>query len=208
MSPDLGGALDGKKLAVFDSDGTLIDSRQAHRSFYGKLKSELGLGPLSAQEEDFAFISTQAQIIERIVPPELRERARGLAPRLRREYFDPLVVAEPGLVGFLEDLRGKGLLLAVNTNAGSEVLRIYERLGLGLFFEVVVTADDVARPKPDPEGVGLILERLDCRTRESVFVGDSVIDQGTAANAGLSFWAYGNPGLEADLHLAGYQTRG
>ena len=208
MSPKSLAALARKRVAVFDSDGTLVDSRAAHRSFYGRLKSELGLGPLSAREEDFVFISTQEQIIEGLVPEELRPEARGIAPGLRLRFFDPLVRLQPGLIPFLDRLRERGLRLAVNTNAGAEVARIHEGLGLSPYFEAVVTADDVVRPKPDPEGVGLILERFGVSPSESLFVGDSIIDQQTAANAGLSFWAFNNPALRADLHLADYGSWG
>jgi phosphoglycolate phosphatase len=146
-------------LVIFDSDGTLIDSRASHRSFYRKLKSELGLGPLVIEEE-YCFFSTQGQIIEWIIPEELWPKARELAPGLRLRYFDPLVRFPPGLMPFLDQLRQRDIHLVVNTNAGREALRIYKRLGLDYYLRAVFTADDVAKPKPDPEGVDLILSGL------------------------------------------------
>lgn len=192
------------RAVVFDSDGTLIDTRPAHRSFYGRLKAELGLPELTSEEENFAFISTQNQIIERIIPPGLKSRANRLAPGLRLQFFNPLIDREPGIVRFLEGLKAKGLRLAVNTNAGREVLEIYRRVGLEGFFELIVTADDVDRPKPDEQGVELILAEFGLDPDRIVFIGDSIIDQQTAANAEVRFWAYNNPHLIADRHLDDY----
>lgn len=196
--------MDPIQAIIFDSDGTLIDSRAAHRSLYGRLKAELGLPGLTAEEEEVAFISTQSQTIERVFPPELCPRARNLADSLRPTYFLPLVVQQPHLAAFLERLVEQKIRLAVNTNAGGEAREIYRRLGLSRFFELVVTADDVSRPKPDSQGVDLILKAFSLGPAQVVFVGDSIIDQRTAVGAGVRFWAYGNSGLTADRHVTDY----
>jgi len=189
---------------IFDSDGTLIDSRAAHRSFYGRLKQDLGLEPLSTAEEDFVFISTFDKALQRLIPPGLRRQAREAAEDLRASHFHPLVKAQPGLEPVLDHLAGLGLRKAVNTNAGREVLEIYDRLNLSRFLDLVVTADDVDRPKPELEGVLRILGRLGFEASAAVFIGDSIIDQQTAQKAGVRFWAYNNDSLEAEVHLAGY----
>ena len=196
------------KAVIFDSDGTLIDTRAAHRSFYGRLKLDLGLAPLSAEEEDFVFVSSFDQALARLIPPGLSPKARAAAEGLRMSHFHPLVRSQPGIEPFLDHLRRANLNLAVNTNAGHEVHGIYQRLSLSRFFDLVITADDVGRPKPDPEGVRRILGSLGLEPAGAVFIGDSGIDQQTAAQAGIRFWAYKNDRLRAEAHLAEYSITG
>jgi len=98
-------------------------------------------------------------------------------------------------------LNDVGVALAVNTNSGKEARTVLERLGVKLLFDLIVSADDVSRPKPDPEGVRMIMRRLGVEPDRTIYVGDSSIDQTTAREAGIAFWAYRDPELEADLHF-------
>jgi pyrophosphatase PpaX len=52
-------------------------------------------------------------------------------------------------------------------------------------FDVVVGADDVTRPKPDPEPVRLALERLGAHPSGAVFIGDSRHDLVSGRAAGV-----------------------
>ena len=51
----------------------------------------------------------------------------------------------------------------------------------------IVYATEVA-PKPSPEGLFLIAERNGCLPKEIAFIGDSLVDEETAKNAGVSFY--------------------
>jgi phosphoglycolate phosphatase len=55
--------------------------------------------------------------------------------------------------------------------------------------ELIIGADDVSRPKPDPEGIQLALRVLGVRAESTAYVGDHVVDAETATNAGVPFVA-------------------
>jgi phosphoglycolate phosphatase len=79
--------------------------------------------------------------------------------------------------------------LAVHTNKpGAMARRILEGLGVLGRFGAVVGGDEAPR-KPDPTGTLEIAARLGVRPEETVFVGDSRVDQETAAAAGIRFLA-------------------
>ncbi|RAU20402.1 phosphoglycolate phosphatase [Paramagnetospirillum kuznetsovii] len=92
----------------------------------------------------------------------------------------------PGVVETLEELRRRGLALAVCTNkpraATHEVLGA---LGLAEYFHVVVASDDAPAIKPDPAHVRVILERLGVSADAAVMVGDSINDILSARRAGV-----------------------
>jgi pyrophosphatase PpaX len=61
----------------------------------------------------------------------------------------------------------------------------FRRLGIERWFDVVVTCDDTAAHKPDPEPILLALERLGVRPEDAAYVGDSPFDVGAARAAGV-----------------------
>lgn len=64
-----------------------------------------------------------------------------------------------------------------------------ERYGLLSCLETVIGSGDVRRPKPDPEGLLLAMERMGVAPGETLFCGDTVLDAGAARNAGCAFAA-------------------
>ncbi len=62
-----------------------------------------------------------------------------------------------------------------------------EQVGLASEISVVVTKDDVQRPKPHPEGLLSALSQLDSHVQEAIYVGDTVVDYHTARNAPMPF---------------------
>ena len=59
----------------------------------------------------------------------------------------------------LSTIKSKGVMTAISTNRTNSMPYIMERFELEPYFDMVVTALDVERPKPDPESVNLILGR-------------------------------------------------
>jgi HAD superfamily hydrolase (TIGR01509 family) len=69
------------------------------------------------------------------------------------------------------------------------------------YFQKVVSCLDVAKPKPDPEGVQLILSAMSTEPDQAVYVGDAETDAATAETGGIHFVSYKNRGLTADAHI-------
>lgn len=172
------------RLAIFDLDGTLVDSMEDLSASVNHALGAVGLPPRTL-DEIRGFVGEGAR---RLV-------ARAVAPR--DELLEPALAAwwahyeahcldrtrpYPG-IGAL--LAGSGRALAVHTNKPGKLARkILEGLGLLPRFAVVVGGDDAPR-KPDPTGVQLILARVGATAEETVFVGDSLVDLATARAAGV-----------------------
>jgi phosphoglycolate phosphatase-like HAD superfamily hydrolase len=66
---------------------------------------------------------------------------------------------------------------------------------------MVVTALDVKNPKPHPESVEKIIEAFQLKKEETIFIGDSEIDQQAAKSSGVRFVAYKNKAIANDLYI-------
>ncbi len=59
--------------------------------------------------------------------------------------------------------------------------------GLEGYFSMAVGMEDVGVPKPDPESIYLVLQKLGVSKDRAYFVGDSEVDAIAARNAGIRF---------------------
>lgn len=90
----------------------------------------------------------------------------------------------PDTMPVLGTLRERGIHIAIVTNTSRQAAEaIFTKHGLSKYFDVVVTRNDVAQLKPDPQGIFLALERLP--DKAEFFVGDTRIDSEAAKNAGI-----------------------
>jgi HAD superfamily hydrolase (TIGR01509 family) len=90
-----------------------------------------------------------------------------------------------GVPEMLAALRAAGYPLGIVTGKGRHAWEVTDReLGLGAF-AVVVTDDDVAAPKPDPQGLLAAARELGMAPGELVYVGDSTGDLAAGRAAGM-----------------------
>jgi phosphoglycolate phosphatase len=113
---------------------------------------------------------------------------------LFHEYADRVMEASTiiyeDVCPILRRLRGARVQTGiVSTKLHYRLEGILRRNGLEAYIDIIVGADDVARPKPDPEGILLALRVLRVSRESAVYVGDHVVDAETARNAGVSFVA-------------------
>jgi len=194
------------RLAVFDLDGTLVDSLEDLWEAVNHALDGVGL-PRRTLEEVRGFVGEGAPLLVR----------RSIAPR--EDLFEPALAAwrahyEEHLLDHTRLFPGIGQLLAsapcalaVHTNKpGVMARRILDGLGVLGRFAAVVGGDEAPR-KPDPAGTLAILARAGVPAAEAVMVGDSRIDCATAAAAGIRFLAV-TWGLVpvAELEAAGART--
>jgi phosphoglycolate phosphatase-like HAD superfamily hydrolase len=191
---------------IFDCDGVLIDSFVANTVYYNKYRTHFNLPPMNAEDEIYTHIQNVYDSLRRIVPAELYDDA--LAYRSQIDYRDmlPFLTREPGIRRLLGWLKAQNFLLGVDTNRMDTVHLVFKAVDLEGYFHPVMTVANTAAPKPDPDGVRQILEDWGLPREEVVFLGDSSVDEHTAKNAGVDFWAFKNPDLDAKLLVPDFPT--
>lgn len=184
------------RLAIFDLDGTLVDSRQDLASAANAARAHLGLEPLPVEVVQTYVGEGSRNLVLRAIGPELKDRIDEALAAFFSYYAHHLIAATRVYPGVMELLAKLDCKKAVLTNKPGRYARpLCEGLGIAVPFELIWGEGDVPARKPDPRGVLELCEKLGVRPDEARFVGDSKIDAATAANAKIPFvgvtWGYG-----------------
>jgi HAD superfamily hydrolase (TIGR01509 family) len=158
---------------------------------------------LKEEEMEYVHTHTVYESIHFLFGREeaLEKNALTLMKQIDLRKYIVYLRMEPNLFQTLETLREKRIISAINTNRTTSMKHIMEKFGLWPFFDMVVTALDVQNPKPHPESVERIIQKFHLNKDETVFVGDSEVDQQTAKSSGVKFIAYKNRGILSDAYI-------
>ncbi len=191
------------RCVIYDCDGVLFDSIEANMRLYNDLCAAVGRVPLREEEIKYVHTHTVYEAIHFIFgqEDELEKRALESLKKIDLREYIVYLKMEPYLLQTLNLLKAKGILRAINTNRTTSMKHIMERFHLWPFFDMVVTALDVANPKPRPESIEKILQKFNLNKEETVFVGDSEVDQQTAQSSGIKFIAYKNREIANDAFI-------
>jgi pyrophosphatase PpaX len=175
--------------ALFDWDGTLVDSRQALVGAWHDV-TEQHLGhrwPLEEDDVRLVLSRRGADIFPRLSddPAVVSALEQAFTPAYERHAVDG-VRPFPGAVALLEDLQARGVAVGVVTSkARVRYVADADRGRLDHLVTAVACAEDVALGKPDPEAVHQVLATLGVPTRHAVMVGDTAVDIATGRAAGV-----------------------
>ncbi len=192
---------------IWDLDGVIIDSAEAHRQAWQRLAQEEGI-----QLSDTDFWATFGKRNDDIIPviwgPQPLERVQALANR-KEAYFRELISKTaaplPGSIELLRGLHEAGFLQALASSAPIENIQlISEVLGLRQYLTALVSGETVARGKPAPDIFLKAAKELGIDPGQCLVIEDAVAGVQAAHAAGMRRIAVaGNrdiPGLrEAEL---------
>lgn len=185
------------KTALFDLDGTLIDSRADIAVALNFTRQDHGLPPLPAREIEACVGEGVPVLIRRAIPerPELWPEMLACQRAHYRAHCLDQTVLYPGVLETLRALTSVGWRLAVVTNKPSDVTTpILHGLGILSFFSAVVGGGDCETLKPDPAPLRLAASRMGVTLApEDWMVGDHFADLEAGERAGIRrcFCRYG-----------------
>lgn len=122
-----------------------------------------------------------------------------------RTHVPTRALVFPGITELLRKIKSSGRRLALFTGVEKNMMEYtLTPFKLSEFFEVRITADDVKKSKPDPEGISLALTRINASPGESMYVGDSPNDIIAGRRAGVmtgaALWSPENRGDPTTEH--------
>ncbi|MFE2332585.1 MULTISPECIES: HAD family hydrolase [Streptomyces] len=196
-----------ERAAVFDVDGTLVDTNHLHVTTWWEAFRQAGHRvPMHAVHRAVGLASTDL-IAHLLGEDRDTDQDAGLSAAhkaLYGQYFDRLP-ALPGAGDLLRRLAGDGWQVVLATSAGGAELGALRRaIDADDAIGATASADDVSAGKPAPEPVEHALELAGVPAERSVFVGDTVWDMRAGTRAGVRCVGVLCGGLpRADLEEAG-----
>lgn len=176
------------KLAIFDWDGTILDSiGTIVNSVHGAAK-DLNLPILDDQTVKNIIGLRLDTAIGQLYPELSQEELRIFLENYTKHFHFLEKVAPnlyPNVLETLQKLREENILLAVATGKSRAGLdRILNMLGLADFFDATRCADETAG-KPDPKMLHELLTQFGLTNKEAIMVGDASFDLQMANNANI-----------------------
>jgi len=193
---------------IFDMDGTLVSSLPAIYHCENEISRKYLKASLTLEEVISKFGPPAHKIITdmtRYLPDALRSQAVTDYYECYRTQVPSRALVFPGIVDLLRKIRSSGRRLALFTGVEKNMMEYtLNPFKLSEFFEVRVTADDIQKGKPDPEGINVALSRLKTNAKESMYVGDSPSDMIAGKRAGVltgaALWSPENRGDPTTEH--------
>ena len=188
--------------AIFDMDGTLLDSMHMWRGMYAQVVRDMGKEP-------------QPDFVERVKPLTLKEAAvyckgahdlpmtvdevvQRFEDRINT-FYRTEVQAKPGLKEFLSLLKMEGVWMYVATATDRHLAQAALRhAGIDGYFRGIITCQEVGHGKDSPEIYERAMTRLQSNKRDTVVFEDALHAIETAKAAGFRVCAVYDSYAEAE----------
>jgi putative hydrolase of the HAD superfamily len=167
------------KAVIFDWDGTLADTKKAVLRSFQKVLEGAGCRVSDEFIERRIGIGTKKTIIEAFRECRMRldvSTLENLAKekiRVQAELTD-IVSLFDGAAELLENLQGRTKIALATMSNRKVVDKLLSEKRIREYFDVVVSADEIVKPKPDPEVFLVSAAKLGVKPEDCVVVEDSV----------------------------------
>ena len=196
------------KLAIFDLDGTILNSLEDLTDSVNHAL-ELNSFPTHSIDEIRTYIGNGARLLaKRSLPADADEATVDKVLADFQAYYkthsDIKTRPYDGVLSALNTLKKSGVKLAVLSNKPDAATQTLCKRYFGDIFDYVSGEKTGIPRKPAPDGVEVILNQIGADKCDAVYIGDSEVDVETAVNSGLNCisaaWGFRD---EAALKAAG-----
>ena len=201
------------KAVIFDFDGIIVDTEPLHYKAFQEVLVPIGLGYswddyldryLGFDDRDAlreAFRSGDRALDERALRRLIVEKGEAFS-----RIIGSGVTPYPGVVELIHSLKGNIPMAVCSGALPGDIAPILLQLGISGHFDVIVTAADVRKSKPDPESYALAVKRLKGGLPEKgispencLAIEDTPAGIASATGAGLKVMAVTNSYPEEEL---------
>ncbi|MGD0784900.1 MAG: HAD family phosphatase [Sedimentisphaerales bacterium] len=193
------------KAVIFDFDGVISDSEPCHFAATNKVLADFGI-QLSQEEYYAEYLGFTDYELFEVVKERRKTDYKGASIEdliaKKAVFFEETIRQTDhlieGIPELIEKLKSSKVKIAIYSGAlPADIKIMLEDSGLSDYFDVIVTADDVAKGKPDPQGYLLALEKLNgsdaaISAKQCVVIEDSHWGIVAAKKAGMKVVAVTN----------------
>tara|TARA_B100001939_G_scaffold62270_1_gene51315 strand:+ start:11035 stop:11685 length:651 start_codon:yes stop_codon:yes gene_type:complete len=207
------------KIIIFDFDGVILDSENSHFIAFNEGLKNLNIN-ISEDEYYSKYISLDDRgVITNVVNDKnisVTSEEIDMIIKNKNDYFESRLIDNSKLFPGVEELiiqLSKNFVLSIGSGANrSEIIKTLKNNNIYDYFEIIVSADEVNNPKPNPETYNRVLDNIntDFNINEIIVIEDSPGGIEAAKSAGLKCIAitntFDNKELgKADIIVSNYE---
>ena len=207
------------KILIFDFDGVILDSENSHFIAFNEGLKNLNIN-ISEDEYYSKYISLDDRgVITNAVNDKnisVTNEEIDMIIKNKNDYFESRLIDNSKLFPGVEELiiqLSKNFVLSIGSGAKrSEIIKTLKNNNIYDYFEIIVSANEVNNPKPNPETYNRVLENIntDFNINEIIVIEDSPGGIEAAKSAGLKCIAitntFDNKQLrKADIIVSNYE---
>jgi len=169
------------KLVIFDLDGVLVDACEWHRVALNEALVECCDYSISMEDHNSVFngIPTKVKLKKLVemgaIPQEKCEQVYASKQQKTIDTIIKCAIQREEKIELINWLKQKNINIACFTNSIRETaILMLEKTGIHDLFEIIVTNEDVDKPKPDPEGYEKVLKHFNYYPKDAIIVEDSL----------------------------------
>lgn len=182
-----------KDAVIFDLDGSLVDSMWIWRDIDIAYLGRFGIplpSNLQLEIEGMSFSETAIYFKERFQLPDTLEQIKSDWNAMAWDKYMHEVPLKPGISGFLDGCRQRGIKLGIATSNSRELVEnIAEVHGLHDYFSCIMTACDVKKGKPAPDIYLAVAKELGVMPNRCLVFEDIIPGIQAGKNAGMEVCA-------------------
>ena len=168
---------------IFDFDGVISDSEPCHFAAYNKVLIDFGI-QISKQEYYAKYLGFTDYELFETIKKEYNTDFKGASieqlVEQKAEVFQELIRQADhlidGIVELIGELKKNNIKIAINSGATAADIRVMlAGSAIEDSFDVIVSADDITKGKPDPQGYEFALKKLNAVSDSSIWAKQCVV---------------------------------
>ena len=177
------------KLAIFDMDGTLYNTNDINYYAYKEAMSKYNI------EIDYKYYCNYCNgrhytaFISPLVENDIKkiEDIHNLKKAVYPKYLKKVKINEH-LFSIIKQIKEEYKIALVTTASKKNAYEILEYTKKRNFFDLILTADDIKQPKPNPEGFEKAISKFNVQTKDVMIFEDSDVGIQAAQKTGASIF--------------------